>query len=140
MPLRLKAGDGTRTRDSLLGRQDAAKLPLGCFRPAREADRRGTCVLYAASRKEVTVSCDKISRSLPDFITRFRQKISCPSSGRRSRTRPLTYSTRFPSRRQDFRKEVLLLPYRPDLLNRPPDDRAYHLPFNWRHQDTILLN
>jgi len=47
------AGDGARTRDSLLGRQGVALSPLAWYRSAVGADRTGIHVIYAALTKDV---------------------------------------------------------------------------------------
>jgi hypothetical protein len=47
------AGDGARTRDSLLGRQEVTGLSLAWYRSAVGADRTSVCVYYAALTKDV---------------------------------------------------------------------------------------
>ena len=77
------AGDGARTRDSLLGRQDVAKSPLAWYRSAVGADRTGISKIDAALTKTFAFPWHKISRTFPMLSQSPRHKISRISSGRR---------------------------------------------------------
>src|SRR5258708_7928521 len=66
-----RAGDGTRTRDSLLGRQGVTGSPTAWYESAFEAERTTTSEFRAALRKDVA---------------RLRQKMSTSREGRMLQT------------------------------------------------------
>ena len=62
------AGDGARTRDSLLGRQGVAESPLARYRLAIGADRTGISEIHATLTKTFAFPWQKVSRPFPDGI------------------------------------------------------------------------
>jgi hypothetical protein len=69
------AGDGARTRDSLLGRQGVTTSPLARYRLAVGADRIGIPVIYAVLTKDVAFPWHKMLRTFLDIGTYFGQKM-----------------------------------------------------------------
>jgi len=68
----LGAGDGARTRDSLLGRQGVTTSPLAWYRSAVGADRTGISKNDAAPTKAFAFPWHKISGTFPDGIRKSR--------------------------------------------------------------------
>jgi hypothetical protein len=66
------AGDGARTRDSLLGRQGVTRSPLARYRSAVGGDRAGIPKFDAALTKAFAFPWHKISRTFPDGIRKPR--------------------------------------------------------------------
>jgi hypothetical protein len=66
------AGDGARTRDSLLGKQGVTELPLAWYRSAVEADQTGVPGIDAALTKAFACLWHKISPTLPEDICKLR--------------------------------------------------------------------
>jgi hypothetical protein len=65
------AGDGTRTRDSLLGRQIVARLPLACFRRALEEPSPIAHAIQAALRQMVARVGRQMVLCFPSHHTLF---------------------------------------------------------------------
>ena len=71
----IKAGDGARTRDRLLGRQGVPESPLVWYRSAVGADRTGASVFYAVLTKDVAFPWHKMLRTFLDIGIYFGQKM-----------------------------------------------------------------
>src|SRR5260370_24503169 len=65
------AGDGARTRYSLLGRQGVTRSPPARYRSADEGDQTGVPDIDAELTKAISFPYTKLSRTFPDRICKI---------------------------------------------------------------------